>query len=90
MSKKIKIEKTHFIFKYLLTGNEKPPFVKVLGNDRTGIPIPPDKFKDIIKKEGSEALAVANSLGEKHSKFLQEAARQTRMLNGGGAKGNFN
>lgn len=85
MSKEITINKTHFIFHYLLTGSEKPPFAEALGNERTGIPIPPDKFKDIIKQEGSEAMATANSIGEKYSKSLQERELQTKMLNGGGA-----
>lgn len=79
MEKRITIEKKHFKFFYILPGAIEKPWAVPDGNEIIA-KVPSDKFRDIVKQEGSEAMATAMSIGEKHTRALQKQ-RQDRLFN---------
>jgi len=78
LSKRIIIEKPHFKFFYILPGEIDKPYAVKDGNERI-MQIPPDRFTEIIKQEGSEAMATAIAIGEKYAIALQEREQQARL-----------
>ena len=78
MSKKIKIEKPHFTFHYILPGKE--PWAIPDGNEKR-IPIRDSQlFIMFVEREGSQAKAAAINIGKKYASELAAIVRQGELI----------
>ena len=78
LCKRIKIEKPHFRFYYILPGKE--PWAIADGNEKR-FPIRGSQlFIILVEREGSQAKAAAISIGKKYASELAATVRQGELI----------
>jgi len=76
--KKIKIEKPHFIFHYILPGKE--PWATQDGMEQKGRIQSSEDFTTLIQREGSQAKATAINIGKKYAVQLAKEVIQGELI----------